>query len=148
MYLSTLLCLTLSSSTDSDFLGKSPWEVPIGRVIEGMDVIDSLNGQYGDIVPFGKGPDQQLIWREGNEYLHREFPKLDYFLGCSLISLGPVEMPKVVTKESAAVIGEGALPQRPPLSTLTIILVMGATVSSLLLLYKINDKKSDRKSIV
>ena len=55
--------------TDSDWLGKAPWEVPLGRVIDGMDVIDALYGGYGDIKPFGSGPDQQTIWQEGNEYL-------------------------------------------------------------------------------
>ena len=61
--------LFLQHITDSDWLGKAPWEVPFGRVIDGMDVIDALYGGYGDITPFGKGPDQQKIWAEGNEYL-------------------------------------------------------------------------------
>jgi hypothetical protein len=59
----------LALSADSDWLGKAQWEVPLGRVIDGMDVIDTLYDKYGDIAPFEKGPDQGRIWSEGNEYL-------------------------------------------------------------------------------
>lgn len=51
---------------------------PIATVIEGMDVVDSLYGGYGDGPPDGRGPDQGRITREGNRYLEREFPKLDF----------------------------------------------------------------------
>ncbi|GAB5031309.1 peptidyl-prolyl cis-trans isomerase cyclophilin type [Nannochloropsis oceanica] len=71
---------------DSTWLGKSPWEVPLGRVIEGMDeVLDSLYSGYGEISPFNKeGIDQGKIWAD-DEYLRREFPKLDYFTDCMVI---------------------------------------------------------------
>jgi len=52
--------------------------VPFGKVIEGMDVIDSLHTGYGEGAPRGKGPNQGLIHRRGNEYLRDEFPELDY----------------------------------------------------------------------
>jgi peptidyl-prolyl cis-trans isomerase A (cyclophilin A) len=45
---------------------------PIGRVVEGLSVVDSLYSGYGD------NPDQGLIQRNGNSYLDRMFPKLDY----------------------------------------------------------------------
>ena len=45
---------------------------PIGRVVEGMDVVDSLYGEYGE------RPDQLMIQSLGNNYLTRMFPKLDY----------------------------------------------------------------------
>ena len=45
---------------------------PIGRVVEGMDVVDSLYSDYGD------DPRQQMIQSLGNSYLTRMFPKLDY----------------------------------------------------------------------
>jgi len=51
---------------------------PIATVIEGMNVVDSLYGGYGDGPPDGRGPDQGRITREGNRYLEREFPKLDF----------------------------------------------------------------------
>ena len=50
---------------------------PIGKVITGMNVVDSLYGEYGDGAPRGKGPDQGRIGREGNAYLRESFPKLD-----------------------------------------------------------------------
>ena len=52
---------------------------PIGRVVEGMEVVDSLYAGYGEGPPMGRGgPDQRRIVSEGNEYLKREFPRLDY----------------------------------------------------------------------
>lgn len=52
---------------------------PIGRVIEGMAVVDELYMGYGDMPAMGgRGPDPGRIGRDGNEYLKRSFPKLDY----------------------------------------------------------------------
>jgi peptidyl-prolyl cis-trans isomerase A (cyclophilin A) len=51
---------------------------PIGRVVEGMDVVMALNEEYGEGAPDGRGPDQDRINREGNAYLIRDFPNLDY----------------------------------------------------------------------
>jgi len=51
---------------------------PFGRVISGMDVVDSLYSGYGEGAPRGTGPDQGRIRLEGNAYLERTFPKLDY----------------------------------------------------------------------
>lgn len=70
---------------DSTFLGKAPWEVPFARVIEGMDVVKSFYAGYGEMKPFGKGPDQGKIATQGNDYLRSEFPLLDYILSCTRI---------------------------------------------------------------
>ena len=53
---------------------------PIGRVISGMGVVDKLYSGYGDIAEQGnaKGPRQGRASTEGNAYLAKEFPKLDY----------------------------------------------------------------------
>jgi peptidyl-prolyl cis-trans isomerase A (cyclophilin A) len=51
---------------------------PIGEVVEGAQVIDSLYAAYGDGPPMGRGPDQNRIYQEGNAYLSRDYPKLDY----------------------------------------------------------------------
>ena len=51
---------------------------PFGRVVEGMDVVDHLFAGYGEGAPRGRGPDQGRVEREGNAYLTRDFPKLDY----------------------------------------------------------------------
>jgi cyclophilin family peptidyl-prolyl cis-trans isomerase len=45
---------------------------PFGKVVEGMDVVESLFGGYGD-----NGPDQGRIRSLGTPYLEQNFPKLD-----------------------------------------------------------------------
>lgn len=52
---------------------------PIGRVIEGMGVVDSINAQYGEF------PEQHFIQRIGNDYLNRMFPKLDFVVRASIV---------------------------------------------------------------
>ncbi len=44
---------------------------PCGRVIEGMEFVDSLYAGYGE------APDQTMIRAKGNAYLDEKFPKLD-----------------------------------------------------------------------
>ena len=51
---------------------------PIGEVVEGMDVVEKLYTGYGEGPPGGHGPAQDRIQVEGNAYLEREFPRLDY----------------------------------------------------------------------
>ena len=51
---------------------------PFGMVTEGMAVVDSLFAGYGDGPPAGFGPDQIRLIAEGNGYLAREYPKLDF----------------------------------------------------------------------
>jgi peptidyl-prolyl cis-trans isomerase A (cyclophilin A) len=52
--------------------------VPFARVVAGMDVVDRLYAGYGDPGPGRRAPDQERIRKEGNAYLTREFPRLDY----------------------------------------------------------------------
>ncbi|HZR22351.1 MAG TPA: peptidylprolyl isomerase [Vicinamibacterales bacterium] len=52
---------------------------PFGEVTSGMDdVVDKLYSGYGEGAPRGRGPDQGQIRTEGNAYLEKSFPKLDY----------------------------------------------------------------------
>jgi peptidyl-prolyl cis-trans isomerase A (cyclophilin A) len=51
---------------------------PFGRVISGMEVVDKLNAEYGEGAPRGRGPDQGRLQTEGNAYLAKDFPKMDY----------------------------------------------------------------------
>lgn len=51
---------------------------PFGRVVEGMDVVESLYNGYGEGAPGGRGPEQGRLQDEGNAYLKKDFPKLDY----------------------------------------------------------------------
>ena len=55
---------------------------PIGQVIQGIGVLDSLNWEYsgtrgGQTFP---GPSQDSLGRQGNAYLRRNFPRLDYIV--------------------------------------------------------------------
>lgn len=45
---------------------------PFGEVTTGMDVVDKINAQYRE------QPQQPRIQAEGNAYLKKEFPKLDF----------------------------------------------------------------------
>ncbi|MBI3704017.1 MAG: peptidylprolyl isomerase [Rhizobiales bacterium] len=51
---------------------------PFGRVISGMEVVDALNAEYGEGAPRGRGPDQSRLQREGNAYLAKEYPRMDF----------------------------------------------------------------------
>jgi peptidyl-prolyl cis-trans isomerase A (cyclophilin A) len=59
------------------FLDKQGFS-PIGRVVEGMDVVDACYAGYGEGAPSGKGPNQGLIQLKGNSYLKEKFPSLTY----------------------------------------------------------------------
>jgi peptidyl-prolyl cis-trans isomerase A (cyclophilin A) len=58
---------------------------PFGRVIEGMDVVDSLYAGYGEGAPNGRGPTQRAIQTRGNAYLDRDFPKLDFIKKATIL---------------------------------------------------------------
>jgi peptidyl-prolyl cis-trans isomerase A (cyclophilin A) len=54
---------------------------PIGEVTNGMNVVDSLYSGYGEGADMGgRGPLQGTMAAQGNAYLKRDFPKLDYFV--------------------------------------------------------------------
>ena len=60
---------------------------PIGRIIQGVEVLDSLYWQYtgtrgGQTFP---GPSQDSIRRQGNAYLRRAFPQLDYIIRAKVV---------------------------------------------------------------
>jgi peptidyl-prolyl cis-trans isomerase A (cyclophilin A) len=63
---------------DNNFLDQQPGFAPFGKVTVGMDVVDKLYAEYGEGAPSGKGPNQGLIQSQGNAYLEKSFPKLDY----------------------------------------------------------------------
>jgi peptidyl-prolyl cis-trans isomerase A (cyclophilin A) len=62
---------------DNAQLDKSGFS-PFGEVTKGMDVVDKIYNGYGEGAPRGKGPDQGRVQSEGNAYLAKDFPKLDY----------------------------------------------------------------------
>jgi peptidyl-prolyl cis-trans isomerase A (cyclophilin A) len=49
-----------------------------GQVSTGMNVVDQLYAEYGEGAPGGRGPNQGRIQSEGNAYLTRDFPNLDF----------------------------------------------------------------------
>jgi peptidyl-prolyl cis-trans isomerase A (cyclophilin A) len=51
---------------------------PFGQVVSGMEVVDALYAEYGEGAPRGDGPDQGLVQSQGNAYLKKDFPELDY----------------------------------------------------------------------
>jgi peptidyl-prolyl cis-trans isomerase A (cyclophilin A) len=52
--------------------------VPIGRVVEGIEVADKLNAEYGDRAGGGIRAGQQApLFDQGNAYLEKNFPRLD-----------------------------------------------------------------------
>jgi peptidyl-prolyl cis-trans isomerase A (cyclophilin A) len=58
---------------------------PIGRVVEGQDVVDRLYAGYGEGAPRGKGPDQGRVQMEGREYLTKNFPELDCITKATIV---------------------------------------------------------------
>lgn len=51
---------------------------PFGQVVSGMEAVDQLYNGYGEGAPQGRGPDQSQIEEQGNAYLEKDFPMLDY----------------------------------------------------------------------
>ncbi len=69
----TQLFINYRDNTQLDAQGFAP----IGQVIDGMEVVDKLNSEYGEGAPGGNGPAQDRIQAEGKPYLDKNFPKLD-----------------------------------------------------------------------
>jgi peptidyl-prolyl cis-trans isomerase A (cyclophilin A) len=57
---------------------------PFGKVVTGMNVVDGLYAGYGEGAPRGNGPDQGRLQMEGNAYLAKEFPRMDYVKKASI----------------------------------------------------------------
>jgi peptidyl-prolyl cis-trans isomerase A (cyclophilin A) len=64
----TQVFINLRSNQSLDSQGFAPF----GRVIQGMDVVEKLYSGYG------QRPDQDAITNQGNAYLTKNFPNLDY----------------------------------------------------------------------
>jgi homoserine O-acetyltransferase len=59
---------------------------PFGRVVEGMDVADRLNAEYGESSGSGiRAGRQAPLFEGGNAYLDREFPRLDRLIRASVV---------------------------------------------------------------
>jgi cyclophilin family peptidyl-prolyl cis-trans isomerase len=70
----TQLYVNLGDNTDLDDQGFAP----IGRIVEGMDVVEQLYAEYDESAGGGmRGGKQGKIIAEGNVHLDAEFPNLD-----------------------------------------------------------------------
>jgi peptidyl-prolyl cis-trans isomerase A (cyclophilin A) len=71
----TQLFINLGNNASLDQQGFAP----IGKVTTGMDVVERLYSNYGEIAALGgQGPDTDKIDAQGNAYLEAHFPRLDY----------------------------------------------------------------------
>lgn len=77
----TQLFINFANNANLDNMGFSPF----GKVSEGMDVVDKINNEYGEGAPRGRGPDQGRVQMEGNAYLKKDFPNLDYIKSASIL---------------------------------------------------------------
>jgi peptidyl-prolyl cis-trans isomerase A (cyclophilin A) len=76
----TQVFINFRDNTNLDAMGFAPF----GQVTTGMDVVDKIHQGYGEGAPRGSGPDQGRIQSEGNAYLMKDFPKLDYVKKASI----------------------------------------------------------------
>lgn len=78
----TQIYINLVDNTRLDPQGFSP----LGRVVEGMAVVDSLYGGYGETSGGGVRAGKQGPLRDGgNAYVDREYPKLDRLISAAVI---------------------------------------------------------------
>jgi peptidyl-prolyl cis-trans isomerase A (cyclophilin A) len=64
---------------DNSFLDEQGFS-PFGKVTKGMDVVDSIYSKYGE------KPDQGRIQMEGNAYLEKTFPDLDFIKSATIVT--------------------------------------------------------------
>ena len=77
----TQLFINYGDNRNLDAMGFAP----IGQVVDGMAVVDSLYAAYGEGAPEGQGPDQTRVMTEGNDYLTKNFPKLDFIRSARIV---------------------------------------------------------------
>ena len=70
----TQVFINFGNNANLDAMGFAPF----GEVIEGKAVVNKIYTGYGEGAPRGKGPDQGRTQAEGNAYLMKDFPKLDF----------------------------------------------------------------------
>ena len=73
---STHMFINLGNNARLDGMGFAP----IGKVTSGMSNVDHIYSGYGEV------PDQDLIAAQGNAYLKKAFPKLDYIKTARIVT--------------------------------------------------------------
>ena len=76
----TQLFINYGDNANLDAMGFAP----IGEVVDGMSVVESFYADYGEGAPDGAGPSQERIASEGNAYLAKTFPRLDFIRSAQL----------------------------------------------------------------
>ena len=71
----TQLFINLGDNAKLDGMGFASF----GEVVEGMEVVDAINAEYG------QQPNQRQIAMNGNAYLEENFPNLDYIIKAEII---------------------------------------------------------------
>lgn len=71
----TQLFISLADNKKLDATGFAPF----AKVIEGMDVVEKINAEYGE------NADQSVIQEAGNDYLDKMFPRMDYIKSATII---------------------------------------------------------------
>ena len=67
---------------DNGFLDSQGF-APFGEVVEGMDVVDKINSQYGE------RPDQGAITSQGDAYISKNFPDIDKIKSARILPAAP-----------------------------------------------------------
>ena len=76
----TQVFINFKSNANLDAMGFAPF----GEVTAGMENVDKIFTGYGEGAPRGKGPEQGRVQAEGNAYLMKEFPKMDYIKAATI----------------------------------------------------------------
>lgn len=85
----TQLFINFSDNGSLDRMGFAPF----GEVTTGMSVVDTLYSGYGEGQPSGNGPSQAALTSQGNAYLAKNFPKLDYIKTATIDTQTPASVP-------------------------------------------------------
>ena len=70
----TQVFINFRNNTNLDALGFAPF----GEVVSGAEAVAKIYTGYGEAAPKGSGPPQARVQKEGNAYLIKSFPKMDY----------------------------------------------------------------------
>ena len=77
----TQVYISLRDNSSQDAQGFAPF----GEVVEGMEVADALNSEYGERSGGGiRAGGQQPLFDGGNAYLDREYPRLDRIISARI----------------------------------------------------------------
>jgi homoserine O-acetyltransferase/O-succinyltransferase len=91
--------------------------VPFGRVVNGMEAADALNFEYGETAGGGiRGGRQAPLFESGNDYLTRNFPRLDFIRRATIMENSPASSRLTVTRAAKQSLPVGSLADAFPTS--------------------------------